>query len=153
MKKLRAILIDPKEKTIKEVEFQYENFKSFYPVLDCETITVPVILEGEDQLVVDDEGRLHMDRELYAFNFNIDPKKLIDNLPKEVIDLKGNYIRDIAGKAMIIGADEEGDITDAKTSLDEIKKRVEWVGDITNKPIPDPVVLTGQDALDAYFGR
>lgn len=53
---MRAILIDPFTETIVEVEFD-GNYKSIYPLIDCETFDC-VSVDKNDTLYVDDEGLL-----------------------------------------------------------------------------------------------
>lgn len=94
-KEIKAILIDPKEKTVSRVYLPKDDTDAIDRILGCSTFTVPCILEHNDSLYIDDEG-LFKD-ELHFFMLK-------------------DYAQPIAGRALIIGCDEEtGDSKDCVT--------------------------------------
>jgi len=52
---MRAILIDPFNKTVTEVEYD-GDIKTAYKLTGCELLTVSYIGQGNDGIFVDDEG-------------------------------------------------------------------------------------------------
>src|SRR5512143_3417531 len=109
---MKAILIDPFDETVTEVEHN-GDYRQIYTLLshpehkvDC--FTVVQIHQG-DAIFVDDEG-------------------LLKN-PKRFFVWKG-YPQPLAGKGLILGTDDEGNSVDAVATVDEVKKRVSFVSDI-----------------------
>lgn len=104
---MRAILIDPFACTVTEVDFDYKDYKSFYPLLSHEVHPVDVFTmapndlleETNDSLYVDDEGLLHG--------------------PQRGFLLKGND-QILAGKGIIVGIDDEGESIDPKVTLETV---------------------------------
>lgn len=107
---MRAILIDPFECSIVEIDFFYQSFRDIYPILSHETMPVDtftcVQLDQGDAVFVDDEG-------------------LLKN-PIRFFKMKC-YDQPLAGKGLIMGSDEDGETTDAKTSLLWVHDQVKFM--------------------------
>lgn len=109
---MKAILIDPFDETVTEVEHN-GDYRHIYTLLshpehkvDC--FTIVQITQG-DAIFVDDEGLLKD--------------------PKHFFVWKG-YPQPLAGKGLILGTNDEGDSVDVVTTVDEVKKRVSFRHDI-----------------------
>jgi hypothetical protein len=98
-KTMRAILIDARNKTVTEVQIA-KGLQPMYDQLKCQTFTVPVILENEDTVYVDDEGLING-----TFDFFYAPKV---------------YPTPLAGNALIIGSDSEGESVSAKSNIQDL---------------------------------
>ena len=98
---MRAILIDPFNQTITEVEYS-GDYKQIYNLIDCNTFTVSSISDADD-LFLDDEGLLKDNR---YFTWSGHP---------------------FAGKGLILAHDEEGDTIPTTYDLKEVLDRVEWL--------------------------
>ena len=98
---MRAILINPFDETITEVEYS-GDFRQIYELTDCSTFDI-VMLCNTDDLYVDDEGLLK-DNRYFSWSG-----------------------RNFAGKALIIGHDDEGDSISSTYDLQEVVDRVEWL--------------------------
>ncbi len=109
---MRAILIDPFARTVTEIDHDNTSYRNIYPVLshesmEVECFTVATVLPNEDSLFVDDEGLLKDCQALFLFD--------------GVKGLCEGYPQPLAGKGLILGADEEGKSVDAKTPLADIR--------------------------------
>lgn len=120
---MRAILIDPKTRTITEVEYD-GNYKSIYRLIDCDTFTV-VQIDDINSIFVDDNGLL--------------------NNPRYFFIWKG-YAQPLANKGLILGCDEEGESIATNLSLGYVERHVRFTELSVQgfKPIPDGVT-TGKD--------
>jgi len=93
MSNIRAILIDPFACTVTEIEHDASDYKNVYPLLSHETMPVRMfqivrIGDDGDAIFVDEEGLLKPCDRWF-----------------------------IAGKGVVLGSDDEGETTSAKTSL------------------------------------
>jgi hypothetical protein len=107
MRKIKAILIDPFACTIEHVEVDGDDYKSYYPLLshetkavDCFTSVQCEVLKGLDTIFVDDEG--------------------LNAVPERFFLTVGTG-QALAGKGLIIGADENGDPVDAASDIGVIR--------------------------------
>lgn len=91
---MKAILIDPKNKTIEEIDIAGKNIKE---IIGCKYIDG--VRVGNDFMYVDDQGLLN---ENYLFNFL-------------------HYDQPFAGKALIVGVDWEGAETDYVSDIEFIR--------------------------------
>tara|TARA_R100000231_G_scaffold41182_3_gene35995 strand:- start:420 stop:764 length:345 start_codon:yes stop_codon:yes gene_type:complete len=98
---MRAILINPFDETITEVEYS-GDFRQIYELTDCSTFDV-VMLCNTDDLYVDDEGLLK-DNRYFSWSG-----------------------RNFAGKGLILAHDEEGETIPTTYDLQEVIDRVEWL--------------------------
>lgn len=107
MRSIKAILIDPFACKIEHVELTGNMLKAYYAHLSHETMPVdlvtvayPGVLKGNDALFVDDEGLLKQCSRFFTFASAHQP---------------------FAGKGLVVGADHNGDTTDAETSIDIVR--------------------------------
>lgn len=92
MKKIKGVLVSNGE--VKEYELEYNNYKDFYPLLDCSTFTVATRSFNDEWLDIycDDEG-------LFKAN----------NKPSILTFSNGELVEQIVGNAFIVAHDDEGD--------------------------------------------
>jgi hypothetical protein len=107
---IKAILIDPFACTITEVEYDGDDYKQIYPLLSHESMKVntftcayPSSLASHDAVYVDDEGLFKNPQRFFLIPSNGQP---------------------LAGKGLVIGADDEGESTSAETPLEALKRQV-----------------------------
>ena len=107
---MKAILINPKLQTIKEINYS-GDYKDIYKLTECSTFDCvrPFHLNA-DVIYLDDEGLLKDSN--YCFRFRC--------------DIGHNPI--LAGNSLILGTDEKGDTQDVESSIEMIKERVEFLG-------------------------
>jgi hypothetical protein len=85
----RAILIDPFTETVSQVTLVDTKFQTLRTLIDCEIITMTGLADGVD-MILDDEGLLKDSNSQAYFKFGIGSQPF-------------------AGKALIVGTDEEGE--------------------------------------------
>lgn len=85
----RAILIDPFTETVSQVTLVDTKFQTLRTLIDCEIITMAGLADGVD-MILDDEGLLKDSNSQAYFKFGIGSQPF-------------------AGKALIVGTDEEGE--------------------------------------------
>jgi hypothetical protein len=108
---MKAILIDPHSRTVAQVDF-HGDYKQIYTLIDADLFTVLELGEGET-LFLDDEGLFREGQEFFAI---------------------GNYPHPLAGKALILGTNDEGESVATKLHADKVRAAVRW--------------LSPQDAVD-----
>jgi hypothetical protein len=85
----RAILIDPFTETVMDVTMVDTKLQTIKNLIDCEIITMTGLADGVD-MILDDEGLLKDSNSQAYFKFGIGSQPF-------------------AGKALIVGTDDEGD--------------------------------------------
>ena len=110
---MRAIFINAVDRKVEEVQIE-NKLQSFYDKIGCETIQI-LHLGGPHIAVVDEEGLLR--------NW-----KVGFQLPKS---------QGIAGNALIVCEDNEGEFTDAKAPVELFQICTEFL-DLTKTPLPPP---------------
>ena len=103
---MKAILINPFDETIEEIEYS-GNWRDISNLIECDMFTVAYFDDTDDSVYVDDEG-LYVENQAF---FTI-----------------GSYPPPRAGRGLLLGTDEEGDSTDCKTTLEEAKAMVQFLG-------------------------
>lgn len=98
---MQGILINPFDQTVKEVNI-LGNIQDIYLLTEC-TIFDVVRLSESDDMYVDDEGLLK-DNRYFSWSG-----------------------RNFAGKALIMGHDDEGNSISTTYDLQEVIDRVEWL--------------------------
>jgi len=98
---MKAILINPFEETITEVEYT-GDYKQIYDLIDCRTFDCVRLCESDD-LYVDDEGLLK-DNRYFSWSG-----------------------RNFAGKGLILAHNDEGESVGTTYDLHEVVDRVEWL--------------------------
>ena len=134
---MKAILINPKLQTINEINYS-GDYKDIYKLTECSTFTCvyPFNL-NEDTIYLDDEGLLKDTN--YCFRFRCD----------------NGHNPILAGNALILGTDEEGESQDVESSIEMIQERVVFVGhqaiDLGNeiKLSPLPTIFSDEDIARA----
>lgn len=103
MKKLRGVLVANNE--IKEFELEYNNYKDFYPLLNCSTFDIQTRQFNGEWLDIycDDEGLL-----------KANPK------PSVLTFSDGELVEQIVGNVFIISHNDEGEII--SLTEEQIKK-------------------------------
>ena len=97
----RAILIDPKERSFTEVEYN-GDYKTIYPLLECETFDIAYTDVGD--IFVDDEGLIN--GKDYFFQIKGCPQPL-------------------AGRGLLFGpVDDDGESTPATIKIEDLEKIV-----------------------------
>ena len=94
---MKAILIDPTNKTIAEVEFD-GDFEQIYQLMDCQTFEC-IEIDRSNTLYIDEEGRFKDNRKLFTY---------------------APYRRPLIGKALILGHNSEGESTAATVKLQDV---------------------------------
>lgn len=104
---MRAILIDPFERTVTEVEFN-GDWRSIKEHIGngCDLFWTGPRLPNEDTVYVDDEGLFKSDQEFFQFS---------------------DYPEPLAGRGLVLGTDERGDSVEVKSTLEEIRELVTFV--------------------------
>ena len=101
---MKAILINPHEETITEVEYS-GNYKEIYDIIDCRTFDVAMAKENND-LYLDDEGLLKNNQRYFR-----------------MVEIGANY----GGKALILAHNDEGESTATTLTLQEVENMVQWL--------------------------
>jgi hypothetical protein len=99
---MKAFLIDPAAKTVTQVEYN-GNWRDIYPLIDCDCFTT-VDIDGQNTMFLDDEGLLR-DGEIHYFAY-------------------GKSCPPLAGKALVLGYDEEGETVASTLTLEEVQSKV-----------------------------
>jgi hypothetical protein len=102
---MKAFLIDPAAKTVTEVEYS-GNWQDIYPLTDCDCFTT-VDIDGANTMFLDDEGLLKGHRDDFF--------------------VYGPECQPLAGKALVLGYDEEGETVASSLTIQEIVSQVKWM--------------------------
>ena len=109
---MKAILINPEERTIRHVSYD-GDYKSIYRLIRCTTFEAVYPFDNVDTLWIDEEGLLKESN--FAFNIRADNPK---------------FNQTIMGMALVLGTDAEGESVECLSSLDDIKSRVNFQGKV-----------------------
>ena len=101
---MKAILIDSINKEVKEVEIG-KGIDEMYKFLNCQCFTIASYLPKEDAIFVDDEGLMNGTDVFFTFEGAHQP---------------------FAGNGLICGSDKDGETTDCKIDIDEVKSKVQF---------------------------
>lgn len=102
----KALLIDVINRTVTSVDVDHYSEIYNYIGNDCHTFACPVVFDNEDTIFTDDEGLL---KEVHG-----------------AFMMEGwNY--PLVGNAIIMGSDEEGESTHAKSDPKEIESKIVWL--------------------------
>jgi hypothetical protein len=102
---MKAILINPKLRTITEVDYK-GTLESIYDLTECDCVD-SVRFDKGDSIYVDDEG-LHKE-ELHFFI------------------LRSNPFQPLAGNGLVVGLNSEGVDIACKSTLDDVIKQVTFI--------------------------
>ena len=105
---MRGILIDPKTRTITETDAYNGDYRSIYPIIGCDRFDI-VHINASETVYVDDEGLINGNAAMNGFFYLI-----------------GDHPTALAGKGLILGADDEGGTVPSRLALDEVKAMVRF---------------------------
>lgn len=106
MAEYNAILVDPFTQTTKEISVT-SDYKQWKEILEIKSPIDVVTLNSETAVIVDDEG---------LFNEETRYFKLPD------------YPQPLAGRAIVVGVDEDGEITDYNSGVsDSSYLKIKWM--------------------------
>lgn len=105
---MKAILIDPDNKTVREVETT-GLLNDIYRLLDCSMVECPVTYPNGDTVYCNEEAWMEFkeDEPAAGWMFN-------------------GFSYSILGKALIVGNNEEGESAEVKTRLSVIVNQIHW---------------------------
>lgn len=140
--KMKFFIIDPKSRTISDLEIDRDtwDYKQIYKLLGIDNINEYVWLgqspDDEESL----ENGLYIDGEGMLKNAFAGPNNSQTMWYFKVIN-EGGYEHIIAGPAIVVGTDEEGDIDSTTFSREHIESIVGWVPDgIEVTPAPTRII-------------
>jgi hypothetical protein len=130
MTTLRAILIDPFTKTIAEVPFPAsDDYEEINRMIDSDTFTVLNLNSAGDTMYLDDTGHFTPNNEQAFFWWRGYPSML-------------------AGKALILGTDREGDSISTTLDVEYVTEQIVWQSQTTApllKPKLTPTIYRIED--------
>ena len=109
---LRAILIDPLLRVISEVNVD-NDLQSFYDILNIRSLAM-VNIDNTNSLYIDDEGLLNNSNSLFKI---------------------ASYAVPLAGRALVVAHNEEGETVETTLDIDQIRSMVGWVDDQTPEEV------------------
>ena len=109
---LRAILIDPFLRVISEVNVD-NDLQSFYDILNIRTLAM-VNIDNTNSLYIDDNGLLNDNNSLFEI---------------------ASYAQPLAGRALVVAHNEEGETVETTLDIDQIRSMVGWVDDQTPEEV------------------
>ena len=109
---MKALFIDPTDETIRILSYD-GDYKSIYRILGCRTFEAVYPFDNGDTLWIDEEGLLKDSN--FAFNIRADNPK---------------FNQTIMGKALVLGTDAEGESIECKTTLEDLKSRINFQGKV-----------------------
>lgn len=104
---MRAILIDPFTQTVTETDYN-GDFHHIYSLIGCDTFTVLEVGAG-NVLYLDDEG-------------------LFKDLASQAFFGLSGYPNPLAGKGLILGTNDEGESIATRLTIEQVKRKVVWLG-------------------------
>ena len=109
----KAYLIDPENRSVTEVMVKDHNCINRH--IGSEIFCIGSHLPDGDAVFVDDEGLLHEGSTQHFFQ--LDGRKIESSNPQM-----------LAGKAVVVGSNVEGETRDVKTDMEELFNAVKWFG-------------------------
>lgn len=108
MAKFNAVLVNPKAMTVTSVVIDDEQKinEQIYKFIECDCFDVARINDKGDAFFVDDEGLLKGEADFFRY---------------------ADYPHPLAGMALLLGCDSEGETIEATVKLDEVKAKVQFV--------------------------
>lgn len=120
MKQVKGILIDPITQTISQHEVDADDYREIYRMIDADTFDA-VRIDDINVAYVDDEGLLK------------DPKYFW-----QWVTPSGRKYSEIAGKAFILGSDENGSTVGTTLTVEEVNARVTFFTGRVGRYVPIP---------------
>jgi len=116
MSTVKAYLINPKSRSITEVQVSKDGIDDINKLIGCQCFCIGTYLKDGDAVFVDDEGLLYEDQ--VTWFFRVDDRVIETTNPQM-----------LAGKALVLGYDgHTGESSDVKTSLEKLTEAIRWVG-------------------------
>jgi len=115
---MKALLIDPKERTITEVDVPRgrQAAMEIPKLIDCDWFCVGAYLPEGDTVYVDDEGLLYDQKAVHLFQ--LDPRVI-----------KTSSSQPLAGKGLVMGADDStGKNRKVRIDVESLTQAVRWLG-------------------------
>lgn len=110
---MRAILINPVDRSVTEVEYDDNNaLDSIYGHIQADCFTVVTLNSERDGIYLDDEG-LFKD-ELYAFTI-------------------AGYPQPLVGRGLILGCDDEGGSIEPSVTVEQVLRAVNFMGQVYHR--------------------
>lgn len=103
---MKAILIDAKNREVKEVEIT-GDLQSWYETIGCGMVECALYFDQHDSIMVDEEG-------------------LFDQTCNEFFFVNGGH-QPFAGNGLVVGTNDMGEAVDTKISLAEVKSKVKFM--------------------------
>jgi hypothetical protein len=138
---MRAILIDPEKRTVREIQHPGGGYRETNRVLGCNEYGLAAWLddgptsEGFDAVYASDDP-LDADRDDPRFWFQVDADR----------DPPSSF--PIAGLGLALGTDAEGKSCDVRISVDELAKRITF----TQRKFRGFTIESGVDDISAFMG-
>jgi hypothetical protein len=105
---MRAILIDPMNQEVKEVEYS-GDYKDIYKLIECRTFDIVRIPVGNDGIYIDDEGLFAPTQFKWHYRYN-----------------KMQPAIRLVNKGLVLGCNDEGDTIGCDSSAYDIKRNIIW---------------------------
>jgi len=105
---MKAILIDPDNKTVREVETT-GHLNDIYRLLDCHMVECPITYSNGDTIYVNEEAWMEFNEDEPAGGW-----------------MFNGFSYSILGKALIVGNNEEGESADVRTPVSVILNQIHW---------------------------
>jgi hypothetical protein len=99
----KSIFINAETREVVSVNLN-DQLIDTYELIGCDYVEGSIYLEGNDLLVIDEEGLFKSDKSGFYFDDAF-----------------------VYGNGMIWGADDDGDSADCKTDIDSVLSRINWV--------------------------
>ena len=111
---MKVISIDPTRQVIEEIELEANSLRAIYDHIGCQCIDIVCRQPNGDALTVDDEALL-VEPQPPAFQF-------------------AGYYGRIHGIALVTGCDDEGNTIAPTSTVEEIRQKVRFIGDVYTRP-------------------
>jgi hypothetical protein len=102
---MKAYLIDPQAQTIEQVDYS-GDYTQIYDLINASLFTAATFNEAGDTCFVDDEGLFNGDNEFFII---------------------ADYPQPLAGRALVLGCNDEGESIEPSISLEQCRALVAWV--------------------------
>lgn len=122
---MKAILIDPVQRSISEIDYDDTDFHNIGRSIHAELFTVVQLVAEGDGVYVDDEGRINGNGErVGGFRLLGEPDRSLHF--------------DLAGYGLVLGSDDEGASQSPKTTMAWLRDHLEWLDADWFKANPPP---------------
>tara|TARA_A100001035_G_scaffold271745_1_gene260260 strand:+ start:3401 stop:3859 length:459 start_codon:yes stop_codon:yes gene_type:complete len=108
---MKAYLIDPIKRIVSVVDYN-GDYKKINKFIDAEIFTAVYPLKNEDTLYVDDMGLMKQTNHAFDFRY------------------ENGHTQTLFGKTLVLGANDEGESVDVKSTIAEITQRITWCGKV-----------------------